>query len=57
MNNLQIFKNKQFGTVRTVMVNDKPWFVGKDVAKCLAYNNSRKALADHVDNISIHAPV
>jgi len=50
MNNLQIFKNKQFGTVRTVMVNDEPWFVGKDVAKCLAYSNSRKALADHVDD-------
>ena len=50
MDKLQIFKNQQFGTVRTVMVNDEPWFVGKDVADCLAYSNSRKALADHIDS-------
>ena len=50
MKNLQIFKNEQFGTVRTIEVSGEPWFVGKDVADCLAYSNSRKALADHVDS-------
>lgn len=50
MNDLQIFKNEQFGTVRTIEVGGEPWFVGKDVADCLAYSNSRKALADHVDS-------
>ena len=30
-------------------INDEPWFVGKDVAIALGYSNTRKALADHVD--------
>ena len=50
MNDLTVFKNKQFGEVRTVEISGEPWFVGKDVATCLAYSNSRKALTDHVDN-------
>lgn len=49
MNELQIFKNDEFGEIRTVMINDEPWFVGKDVADVLGYSNSRKAIADHVD--------
>lgn len=48
MNNLQIFKNEKFGEVRTVTIKSEPWFVGKDVTKALKYSNSRKALADHV---------
>ena len=35
--------------VRTVMFDDKPWFVGKDIAEILGYVNSRDALAKHVD--------
>ncbi len=50
MNNLQIFKNQDFGEVRTVTINDEPYFVGKDVAEILGYSNSRKALGDHVDD-------
>lgn len=49
MNSMQIFNNEEFGQVRTLMVNGEPWFVGKDVAQAFGYNNSRKALADHVD--------
>ncbi len=47
---IQIFKNEQFGEIRT-MVDEKgePWFVGKDVARRLGYINHRKALRDHVD--------
>jgi len=48
MNELQIF-NFEGKEIRTVIVNDQPWFVGKDVAEVLGYSNSRKALADHVD--------
>lgn len=48
MNELQIFNHPDFGQVRTVTINDEPWFVGKDVADVLGYSNSRKALADHV---------
>lgn len=46
---LQIFKNEEFGTVRTVAVDGEPYFVGKDVATVLGYANPRKALIDHVD--------
>lgn len=45
---LQIFENAEFGQVRTVTIDNEPWFVGKDVATALGYSNSRKALADHV---------
>ncbi len=50
MNDLQIFNSEQFGTVRTVMIEDEPYFVGKDVTDILGYANSSKALADHVDD-------
>lgn len=50
MNDLQIFNSEQFGTVRTVMIGDEPYFVGKDVTDILGYANSSKALADHVDD-------
>lgn len=47
---LQVFSNAEFGSVRSIMVNDEPFFVGKDVAEILGYSNPRKALADHVDD-------
>ena len=49
MNELQIFKNEEFGEVRTVTIDNEPWFVGKDVAMALGYQNASKALADHVE--------
>lgn len=48
MNNLQEF-NFKGNNVRTVQINNEPYFVGKDVADVLSYSNSRKALLDHVD--------
>ena len=50
MNELQIFKNEEFGEIRTIEVNNQPWFVGKDVADALGYSNTRDALAKHVDS-------
>ena len=50
MNELTIFKNEQFGEMRTVTIGEEIWFVGKDVAEILGYTNSRKALIDHVDD-------
>ena len=50
MTNLEVFKNEEFGEVRTVLINNEPYFVGKDVAKILGYSNPRKALIDHVDS-------
>lgn len=49
MNTLQIFKSKEFGQIRTVTIDNEPWFVGKDVATALGYRNASKALADHVE--------
>ena len=46
--NMQIFENKQFGKIRTLEINGEVWFVGKDVATCLGYSNSRDALSKHV---------
>ena len=49
-NELQIFKNDEFGNVRVVNVAGEPWFVGKDVAEALGYEVSRNAIAQHVDD-------
>lgn len=49
MNELQTFTNEKFGSVRTVIINDEPYFVGKDVAEILGYSNPQKAIRDHVD--------
>ena len=48
--NTLVFNNDEFGNVRTVILNNNPWFVGKDVAECLGYTNSKKAIRDHVDD-------
>ena len=48
-NEIQIFNNTEFGSVRTLTINDEPWFVGKDVASALGYSNPRDALAKRVD--------
>lgn len=48
MNNLKIFESKEFGSIRTVTINNKPYFVGKDVASILGYSNVRDAIANHV---------
>ena len=47
---LTIFKNTDFGEVRTVLIDNEPYFVGKDVAKALGYSNTRDALTRHVDD-------
>ena len=47
MNELQIF-NFEDNEVRTQVINDEPWFVGKDVAEVLGYSNARDALSRHV---------
>ena len=50
MSNIKIFENPEFGSIRTVEINNEPWFVGKDVAEALGYANTRDALAKHVDD-------
>lgn len=48
MNEVQLF-NFENHEVRSLLLNNEPWFVGKDVSDVLGYSNSRKALNDHVD--------
>ncbi len=50
MNELQIFNNPDFGQVRMVMIEDTPYFVGKDVAEILGYKDTVNALKSHVDD-------
>ena len=49
MADLQIFKNPEFGAIRTIERNGEPWFVGKDVAVALGYKDTVNALISHVD--------
>ena len=49
MSELTIFKNQDFGEIRTILINDEPYFVGKDVTEILGYQNASKAISDHVD--------
>lgn len=48
MNNLQLFEFEN-QKVRTLKIDDEPYFVGKDVANILGYSNPNKALRDHID--------
>ena len=49
MNNLQIFDSPDFGQIRTIQQNGEPWFVGKDVADILGYQNGSQDVNRHVD--------
>ena len=50
MNDLQTFSNSEFGAIRTLNIDNAPWFVGRDVAKSLGYAKPQNAIADHVDD-------
>ena len=50
MNELKIFENEQFGTIRTVEIDNTPYFVGKDVAEILGYERADNAIRTHVDD-------
>lgn len=48
MNDIMIFNNPEFGEVRTVVIDNEPWFVGKDVAQALGYKNTNATVNDNV---------
>ena len=54
MNHLQIFNNAEFGQIRTVEIEGKIYFVGKDVANALGYSNPRDAIARHCKGVVKH---
>ena len=49
MNQMEIFKNPEFGAIRAVESDGEPWLVGKDVALALGYKNPQEAIRNHVD--------
>ena len=54
MNNLAVFNNPEFGAIRTVIIDNEPWFVGKDVANALKYQNGSRDINRHVDEEDRH---
>lgn len=49
MEQLKIFENEEFGSIRTVTRDGEVWFVGKDVAEALGYTNPKNAVPNHVN--------
>ena len=49
MNKMKIFESTEFGQVRTILIDNEPYFVGKDVAQALGYAKPENAIATHVD--------
>ena len=49
LNNIQIFKNLEFGNVRAIEINGCPYFVGRDIAEILGYQNPNRSIREHVD--------
>ena len=49
MNEIQIFQNKNFGQIRTIIINDEVWFVGIDVSEALGYKDTSQAIRKHID--------
>ena len=47
MNQMEIFKNPEFGSIRVIEENGKYLFCGTDVAAALGYSNSRDAIIRH----------
>lgn len=47
--NIKIFNNSEFGEIRVMLIDDDPWFVGKDIAVALGYKDTVNALKAHVD--------
>ena len=52
MNELQIFNSEEFGDIRTIEIDGKPYFVGTDVAKALGYSETAKAIRTHCKGVS-----
>ena len=50
MQDIQIFHADKFGDIRTLVIDGEPWFVGKDIAAALGYENPQQAIRQHVDD-------
>ena len=50
MDNLMKFENDEFGQLRGILINNKPYFVGKEITEVLGYVNSKDAIQKHIDD-------
>lgn len=48
-NEIMVFENEEFGSVRSILIDGEPWFVGRDIAKSLGYKDQKAAVRDLVD--------
>ena len=48
-NEIQVFENAEFGSIRTIEIDGDVWFVGKDIADVLGYSRPDHAIKKHVD--------
>lgn len=49
MNNLQIFRNEEFGEIRSLEINNEPYFIGNEITNILGYKNGSRDINRHVD--------
>lgn len=52
MNELKVFENSEFGSVRTIKIDNEPWFAATDIAKALGYSNPRDAISKHCKGVA-----
>lgn len=57
MNDIQLFSNDEFGTIRTIEVDGDIMFCGRDVALALGYTNTSKAISDHCHGVPFRYPI
>lgn len=50
MDNLMKFENDEFGQLRGILINNEPYFIGKEITEVLGYVNSKDAIQKHVDD-------
>ncbi len=53
MNQMEIFKNPEFGSIRTFEQDDKVLFCGKDIAKALGYQRTADAITAHCKGVCV----
>lgn len=49
MNDLMIFKNEEFGEIKSLEINNEPYFIGKEITTILGYKNGSRDINRHVD--------
>lgn len=51
-NELSIFSNEEFGSVRVIVQDGEPWFIASDVAKALGYERPNDAVNTHCKKVN-----